>query len=175
LLEANRAGAPDCAELDDDLGIVPAECGCPVRVNFSQRAAANVVCEKLCGFLGAECSGLFFGFDGACDRASREAGRTSCVRIRWLNWRVLPSESTWWLAEFVLERVGEREFGCITGVSGDDRQRGIGVALGASGARIVGTLAHRLVESGERWGVAAICIGVGQGLAIVLENMREVR
>lgn len=51
----------------------------------------------------------------------------------------------------------------------------IGHPLGASGARIVGTLAHRLVESGERWGVAAMCIGVGQGLAIVLENMREVR
>ncbi|MBF6076726.1 thiolase family protein [Nocardia beijingensis] len=50
----------------------------------------------------------------------------------------------------------------------------IGHPLGASGARIVGTLAHRLVESGQRWGVAAICIGVGQGLAVVLENMREV-
>ena len=46
----------------------------------------------------------------------------------------------------------------------------IGHPLGASGARVLGTLAHRLVESGERWGVAAICIGVGQGLAVVLEN-----
>lgn len=46
----------------------------------------------------------------------------------------------------------------------------IGHPLGASGARILGTLAHRLRESGDRWGVAAICIGVGQGLAMVLEN-----
>ena len=46
----------------------------------------------------------------------------------------------------------------------------IGHPLGASGARLLGTLAHRLRESGERWGVAAICIGVGQGLAVVLEN-----
>ena len=46
----------------------------------------------------------------------------------------------------------------------------IGHPLGASGARIVGTLAHRLVTEGVRWGVAAICIGVGQGLAVVLEN-----
>lgn len=46
----------------------------------------------------------------------------------------------------------------------------IGHPLGASGARILGTLAARLRESGERWGVAAICIGVGQGLAVVLEN-----
>jgi acetyl-CoA acetyltransferase family protein len=47
----------------------------------------------------------------------------------------------------------------------------IGHPLGASGARILGTLAKRLRVSGERWGVAAICIGVGQGLAVVLENV----
>jgi acetyl-CoA acetyltransferase family protein len=46
----------------------------------------------------------------------------------------------------------------------------IGHPLGASGARILGTLAARLVESGQRWGVAGICIGVGQALAVVLEN-----
>jgi acetyl-CoA acetyltransferase family protein len=47
----------------------------------------------------------------------------------------------------------------------------IGHPLGASGARILGTLAARLAASGERWGVAAICIGVGQALAVVLENV----
>ncbi len=47
----------------------------------------------------------------------------------------------------------------------------IGHPLGASGGRILGTLAHVLAERGERWGVAAICIGVGQGLAVVLENV----
>ncbi|MFD1858391.1 thiolase family protein [Aeromicrobium camelliae] len=46
----------------------------------------------------------------------------------------------------------------------------IGHPLGASGGRVLGTLAHVLRERGERWGVAAICIGVGQGLAVVLEN-----
>jgi len=46
----------------------------------------------------------------------------------------------------------------------------IGHPLGASGGRIVGTLAARLAETGDRWGVAAICIGVGQALAVVLEN-----
>jgi acetyl-CoA acyltransferase len=46
----------------------------------------------------------------------------------------------------------------------------IGHPLGASGARILGTLAHVLRERRERWGVAAICIGVGQALAVVLEN-----
>src|SRR5689334_1635794 len=47
----------------------------------------------------------------------------------------------------------------------------IGHPLGASGGRILGTLAARLREGGERWGVAAICIGVGQALAVVLENV----
>ncbi len=47
----------------------------------------------------------------------------------------------------------------------------IGHPLGASGGRVLGTLAHVLAERGERWGVAAICIGVGQGLAVVLENV----
>ncbi|MFC6712945.1 thiolase family protein [Branchiibius cervicis] len=46
----------------------------------------------------------------------------------------------------------------------------IGHPLGASGGRILGTLAKELRTSGRRWGVAAICIGVGQGLAVVLEN-----
>ncbi|MFC7529836.1 thiolase family protein [Actinoplanes sp. GCM10030250] len=46
----------------------------------------------------------------------------------------------------------------------------IGHPLGASGARILGTLAHVLRERNQRWGVAAICIGVGQALAVVLEN-----
>ncbi|MGN6609377.1 MAG: thiolase family protein [Jatrophihabitans sp.] len=46
----------------------------------------------------------------------------------------------------------------------------IGHPLGASGARILATLAARLRATGERYGVAAICIGVGQGLAVVLEN-----
>ena len=46
----------------------------------------------------------------------------------------------------------------------------IGHPLGASGGRILGTLAKVLQERRERWGVAAICIGVGQALAVVVEN-----
>jgi acetyl-CoA acetyltransferase family protein len=45
----------------------------------------------------------------------------------------------------------------------------IGHPLGASGGRILGTLARGLKQTGGKWGVAAICIGVGQGLAVVLE------
>ena len=45
----------------------------------------------------------------------------------------------------------------------------LGHPLGASGVRILGTLAHALRKRGGGWGLAAICIGVGQGLAVVLE------
>ncbi|MDQ3881212.1 MAG: thiolase family protein [Chloroflexota bacterium] len=44
----------------------------------------------------------------------------------------------------------------------------IGHPLGASGARILATLAYELRRRGGGYGVAAICIGVGQGLAMVL-------
>ena len=47
----------------------------------------------------------------------------------------------------------------------------LGHPLGASGGRILGTLARDLQRTGGRWGVACICIGVGQGLAVVLENV----
>jgi acetyl-CoA acyltransferase len=47
----------------------------------------------------------------------------------------------------------------------------IGHPLGCSGVRIVTTLAHHLRRTGGRYGLAAMCIGVGQGIAIVLENL----
>jgi acetyl-CoA acetyltransferase family protein len=46
----------------------------------------------------------------------------------------------------------------------------IGHPLGASGTRILGRLAHELRARGGGYGVAAICIGVGQGLAVILEG-----
>ena len=46
----------------------------------------------------------------------------------------------------------------------------IGHPLGASGARLIGTLARELRRRGARYGVATMCIGVGQGLATVIEN-----
>jgi acetyl-CoA acyltransferase len=46
----------------------------------------------------------------------------------------------------------------------------IGHPLGASGVRILGGLAHELKRRGGGFGLAALCIGVGQGLAVVLEG-----
>jgi 3-oxoadipyl-CoA thiolase len=48
----------------------------------------------------------------------------------------------------------------------------IGHPLGASGARILLTLAHELATRGLRYGLASLCIGVGQGLAVILEAER---
>lgn len=45
----------------------------------------------------------------------------------------------------------------------------IGHPLGASGARILGSLVHELRRRGGGYGLAALCIGVGQGLAVVVE------
>ncbi len=47
----------------------------------------------------------------------------------------------------------------------------IGHPLGGSGARILTTLAHSLRRTGGRYGLASMCIGVGQGIAIVIENL----
>jgi acetyl-CoA acetyltransferase family protein len=46
----------------------------------------------------------------------------------------------------------------------------VGHPLGASGARLAGSVAHQLAAAGSGVGVAALCIGVGQGLALVLER-----
>ncbi|MGY0064114.1 thiolase family protein [Streptomyces sp. LZ34] len=46
----------------------------------------------------------------------------------------------------------------------------LGHPLGASGARLVGTVAHQLARKGSGVGVATLCIGVGQGLALLLER-----
>ena len=45
----------------------------------------------------------------------------------------------------------------------------LGHPLGASGARILTTLVHELQRRGGGYGVASMCIGVGQGIATVVE------
>jgi len=102
----------------------------------------------------------------AADRALRRAG------IRW------PEVAAVELNEaFAVQSIACVDAWLTEGMSSADivNAKGgaiaIGHPLGASGGRILGTLAHRLRTSGERWGVAAICIGVGQALAVVLENV----
>jgi acetyl-CoA C-acetyltransferase/3-oxo-5,6-didehydrosuberyl-CoA/3-oxoadipyl-CoA thiolase len=47
----------------------------------------------------------------------------------------------------------------------------LGHPLGCSGARIVTTLVHEMKKRGSRYGLATMCIGVGQGIATVVENV----
>jgi acetyl-CoA acyltransferase len=56
-------------------------------------------------------------------------------------------------------------------VNRDGGALAIGHPLGCSGARILGSLAWQLHRRGGGYGLAAICIGVGQGLAVVLEGV----
>jgi 3-oxoadipyl-CoA thiolase len=47
----------------------------------------------------------------------------------------------------------------------------LGHPLGASGAKIVATLVHALRRTGGRYGLASMCIGVGQGIAMIVERL----
>jgi acetyl-CoA C-acetyltransferase/3-oxo-5,6-didehydrosuberyl-CoA/3-oxoadipyl-CoA thiolase len=47
----------------------------------------------------------------------------------------------------------------------------LGHPLGASGARIMTTLVHEMVRRQARYGLAAMCIGVGQGIATIVERI----
>ncbi len=47
----------------------------------------------------------------------------------------------------------------------------LGHPLGCSGARITGTLAHQLKQNNKKYGLATMCIGLGQGVATVIENL----
>jgi acetyl-CoA acyltransferase len=47
----------------------------------------------------------------------------------------------------------------------------IGHPLGASGARIVTTLVHAMRQGGARRGIATMCVGLGQGIAIACERV----
>ncbi len=47
----------------------------------------------------------------------------------------------------------------------------LGHPLGATGARMMTTLVHELERGGGRYGLATLCIGVGQGMAMVIERM----
>jgi acetyl-CoA C-acetyltransferase len=49
----------------------------------------------------------------------------------------------------------------------------VGHPLGMSGARLAGALCHELARRGARLGLATMCIGVGQGIAAIFENLRR--
>jgi acetyl-CoA C-acetyltransferase len=46
----------------------------------------------------------------------------------------------------------------------------LGHPVGASGARIIVTLLHAMVHRGDRLGLATLCVGGGQGMALIVER-----
>jgi acetyl-CoA acetyltransferase len=47
----------------------------------------------------------------------------------------------------------------------------LGHALGSSGARMLVTLVHALRRRGGKYGLATMCVGVGQGVAVIVESL----
>ena len=77
------------------------------------------------------------------------------------------------------EAFATQVLGCLRGLdltAGDDRLNpnggaiAIGHPLGASGARIVTTALRELERRSGRYALATMCIGVGQGIAMVIER-----
>ena len=48
----------------------------------------------------------------------------------------------------------------------------LGHPIGCSGARILVTLLHQLVDRGAKRGAASLCIGGGEAVAVIVENLR---
>ncbi|MSP82345.1 MAG: 3-oxoadipyl-CoA thiolase [Alphaproteobacteria bacterium] len=80
------------------------------------------------------------------------------------------------------EAFASQVLGCLKllGVADDDARVNpnggaiaIGHPLGASGARLALTAVRQLEASGARYAVATMCIGLGQGIAVVLERTAE--
>jgi acetyl-CoA acetyltransferase len=49
----------------------------------------------------------------------------------------------------------------------------LGHPLGCSGVRISATLLHEMKRSGGRYGLATMCVGVGQGAAVIYERLGD--
>lgn len=136
-------------------------------------------------------SAVLLGAEGAVDAEplARIAGRAahgvdpddfSIAPIEAANKALARAGRTWADVDVVElnEAFASQSLACLAGWPELDPERlnvhggalAIGHPLGASGGRIIGHAAHELARRGGGVAVAAICIGVGQGLAVVLER-----
>jgi acetyl-CoA acetyltransferase family protein len=134
---------------------------------------------------------VLVGAEGALDREplARIAGRAShgvdpddfpLAPIEAANKALARAGRTWADVDFVElnEAFASQALGDLQGWPDLDPAKlnihggalAMGHPLGASGGRIIGHAAHELARRGSGVAVAAICIGVGQGLAVVLER-----
>ncbi|WP_431804937.1 thiolase family protein [Microbacterium sp. bgisy203] len=136
-------------------------------------------------------SAVLIGAEGAVDAEplARIAGRAAhgvdpddfpIAPIEAANKALARAGRTWADVDVVElnEAFASQSLACLAGWPELDPERlnvhggalAIGHPLGASGGRIIGHAAHELARRGGGVAVAAICIGVGQGLAVVLER-----
>ncbi|UOQ57488.1 thiolase family protein [Leucobacter allii] len=137
-------------------------------------------------------SAVLIGGEGALDGAeplARIAGRAAhgvdpddfpIAPIEAANKALARAGKTWADVDVVElnEAFASQSLACLAGWPELDPEKlnihggalAIGHPLGASGGRIIGHAAHELARRGGGVAVAAICIGVGQGLAVVLER-----
>lgn len=113
------------------------------------------------GVVGVEPHLFSIGPVGAANRALERAG------LRWddidaveLN-EAFASQALACLAQWP-----DLDPDCVNPVGG---AIALGHPLGCSGTRILVTLVHQLQRTGGRYGLATLCIGVGQGLAVIVE------
>ncbi len=76
------------------------------------------------------------------------------------------------------EAFASQAIACIRGLALDPAKVNVyggaialGHALGSSGARLLVTLVHALRRRGGRYGLATMCVGVGQGVAVIVERL----
>ncbi|MGM7670432.1 thiolase family protein [Microbacterium sp. A93] len=136
-------------------------------------------------------SAVLLGAEGAIDAEplARITGRAAhgvdpddfpIAPIEAANKALARAGRTWADVDFVElnEAFASQSLACLRGWPELDPERlnvhggalAIGHPLGASGGRIIGHAAHELRRRGRGVAVVAICIGVGQGLAVVLER-----
>lgn len=136
-------------------------------------------------------SAILLGREGAIDAEplARIIGRAShgvdpddfpIAPIEAANKALAKAGKTWADVDFVElnEAFASQSLACLKGWPELDPEKlnihggaiAIGHPLGASGGRIIGHAAHELKRRGGGVAVAAICIGVGQGLAVVIER-----
>jgi acetyl-CoA acetyltransferase family protein len=132
----------------------------------SERASSRIGCAPLARIAGRGVSALepqMFGFAPveAAEQALKRAG------ISWPEVAAVELNEAFAVQSLACVDAWGIDPGIVNTKGG---ALAIGHPLGASGGRILGTLAARLRDSGQRWGLAAICIGVGQALAVVLES-----
>lgn len=180
-------------EMERDEGIRPGsslEALAKLRTIFADDAQASVTAGNSSS-INDGAAAVLVGAQGALDSEplARITGRGAhgvdpddfpIAPVEAANKALKSAGRTWQDVDFVElnEAFASQSLACIKAWDGLDPAKvnihggaiAIGHPLGASGGRIIGHAAHELRRRGSGVAVVAICIGVGQGLAMVLER-----